>query len=270
MKKIITLAFLLNLFLATAVFAQSPTPNDAYATAYQTYIDKNGIYQSAHNDYLTARASYFASGSLDSQAKAMAATLKMLKARDSVMVAYLLALKTKVTSSSGVSDVDKSSVSSSVDSEVSFYNTHNTKLDSAGSLNDLVSDSDEAKAQYTNSTALNIYTGLIDLGMGENNSIRTQIVNEITILRAKIDEIKANQDKDVSTIERYLVDVQNKISRSSDKDNTAKTLIGSIKPSDSGISNAFNDAQTALTDSNSYLKEANQQLLQIITLIKTN
>ena len=270
MKKIIALIIFLNFFLAGAVFSQSPTPNDAYATAYQAYIDKNGIYQSAHNDYLTARASYFASGSLDSQAKAMAATLKMLKARDDVLVFYLYALKAKVAVSSGVSDVDKNSVTSAIDGEVSFYNTHNTKLDSAGSLNDLISDSDEAKAQYTNSTALTIYTVLIDLGAGENNSIRTQIVNEITLLRAKIDEIKANQDKDVSTIERYLIDVQNKISRSADKDNSAKTLIGSIKPSDSQISTAFTDAQTALTDSNSYLKEANQQLLQIITLIKTN
>lgn len=263
---------LLNLFLVKVIFAQSPAPsNNAYATAYQNFIDKNGAYQSSHNDYLTARANYLASGSLDSQAKAMQATLNMLQARDDLMVAYISAMSAKVQASQGISDGDKSSLTSQFNNEISWYNNHRGRLASAGSLNDLVSDSDEAKTRYNNSSFIIIYTGLIDLGAGDNNFIRGELNGEINTLQAKIAEIQSNQDKDVSTIQRSLVDVQNKISRSQDKDGQAVNSLDALKPSNiNGGKNIFQAAQGELTDSNSYLKEANQGLLQIITLIKTN
>ena len=256
MKKIfgILIFILFFVFLAHEVRAD-------YATAYQTYINKTGVYQSAYSDYQVARSNYLASQSLDSQDKAIAATLKMLQARDDVMASYLSAI---------IAKGDKILSPTTLNTEVNWYNAHNNRLASAGSLNDLVSDSDEAKNEYQTITLPIIYQSIVALGVGNNTYIRGELVNEIAILQAKIDQIKANQDKDVSLIERSLVDVQNKISRSQDKDNSAKNLINSIKPNDNQIDNDFQDAESLVADSNSYLKEANQELLQIITEIKSN
>lgn len=274
MKKIASALtiLLLTIFGTSVIIAQTPsaTPvNNIYATAYQDYLNKGGVYQSTYNDYLVARSAYLASQSLDSKDKTMTATLKMLQARDDVMTSYLNAIKIKLQITQGVSPSDVSSLGSQLDAEISYYAGHRTKLTSAGSLDDLVNDSSQAQSQYDSSTLLVIYLSVIDLGAGNNNAIRQELNNEITLLQAKITQIKSNQDKDVSIEERSLVDVQNKIVRSQGKDQDANNLILGIKSSDQNKSNAFQDAESDLTNSNLYLQEATQGLLQIITQIKT-
>lgn len=264
MKKLAVLASLaLLFFIPLFVYAD-------YATDYQNYINQMGNYQTSYNSYLTARANYLASGSLDSQDKAQIATAQMLKDRDLVVVDYLTAMSTKIKESQGISPADKITYQNLLTTEINWYNAHAAKISSAGSLSDLVNDSDEAKQEFSGLTTYAVYVSLINLGAGLNNYIRGEINGEITSLNAKIAEIKANQDKDVSSIERLMIDIQNKVSRSQDKDNAAKDLINSIKPTDTRFGSTFDDAQMDLTDSNSYLKEANQGLLQIITQIKTN
>ncbi len=264
MKKslIILFAMIAVIFSAKIVFAD-------YPAAYQDYLNKTGVYLSTYDNYLTARATYFASGSLDSQQKAMAATLKFLQTRDDVMTSYLTALKLKLQTSQGISANDLNSQSSQIDTQVSWYVSHNTRLSSAGSLSDLVSDSDEAKNEFNNLTQLTVYMSLITLGKGTNLYIRNELTSEISLVQTKLDEIKANQDKDVSSEERFLVDVQNKLDRSQAKDSDAANLINSVNPNSQQIYSAFQNAQSDLTDSNLYLKEANQGLLQIITQIKS-
>ncbi len=263
MKKFITF-----LFLTFCVLVLAREVRADYASVYQDYINKTGIYQSAHSSYLTARATFLASGSLDSEDKAKAATLLMLESRDNVLVSYLNAIKEKINITQGLTDTDKNSQISQLNKEISWYNSHISRLPSAGSLQDLVSDSNEAKNEFNNSTLLIVYTNLISIGAANNSFIRGEMNGEISALQSKIAEIKANQDKDVGLIERSLVDVQNKLSRSEEKDSEAKSLISSVKPGNN-LSNNFTTAQSSLVNSNLYLKEANQGLLQIITQIKT-
>lgn len=261
--------FVVLIFILFFVFIAHEVRAD-YATSYQDYINKTGVYQSSHDSYLTARANYLASQNIDSSDKAMAATLKMLQTRDDLVVSYLNAVKSKIQNTQGISSSDQSSYGGRLDAEVVWYNAHKTRLSSAGSLDDLVSDSNEAKSQFGNSSLISIYQSIILLGIGNNSYIRGEVSSEVSALQAKIDEIKANQDKDVSLIERSLVDVQNKLGRSQSKDSDAQNMISSIKPSDTRKDNVFTDAQSFLADSNSYIKEANVELLQIITQIKSN
>ena len=268
MKKLLLLFSCFIVFFF--ILAPQAIADDDYAKTYQTYIDKTGLYQTAHNDYLTARSAYLASGSLDSKNKAMTATLKMLQTRDDLTVAYLTAIKVKVTKTDGVSAGDKSSLTSQLDTQIAWYTSHNTRLTSAGSLDDLVTDSDEAKDQYNKETLFLVYSDIISMGAGNNSFMRNELQNVISSLQSKIAEIKGNQDKDVSAIERAMVDIQNKLSRSQTKDDDAKNAINSIKATDQNKDTKFQDAELLLSDSNSYLKEATQNLLQIITQIKTN
>lgn len=251
------------LFLPKIVFAD-------LASDYQSYLNATGTYNSAYNDYVTARANYLASGSLDSQDKAMTATLRMLQTRDNLLVSYLAAMMTRIQDAKGMSDGDKSSLRGQLASEILWYSAHYNKLSSAGSLNDLVNDSDQAKQQFNNLTIIAVYRALISLGAADNNYLRGQLNGQISALQAKVAEIKSNGDKDTSSIERSLIDVQNKISRSQDKDNIALNLINSVKPNSYNLSDTFRTSQQNLTDSQAYLNEVDQGLLQIIMQIKTN
>ena len=259
---VIVFALIIVIFSAKVVLAD-------YASDYQNYVNQGGAYQSAYGYYVRARLNYLSSQSLDSQDKAMQATITMLVARDNYMSSYLTAIKTKMANTQGVNATDQGLISNELSSEIAWYATHSSKIPSAGSLSDLVADSDAAKTEYNGITLNIIYNSLITLGIGNNAYIRGEIENEITTLDAKIAEIKANQDKDTSTIERSVVDVQNKLDRSTGKDTDAKNLISALKPSDSQGTDSFTSAQSDLTDSNSYLKEANEQLLQIISQIKS-
>jgi hypothetical protein len=269
MKKFIKCFLFLFLFCLIFFLSKKKVSAD-YASDYQNYINKTGSYQITYNSYLVARSAYFAAQSLDSKDKAMKATLAMLQARDNLIVAYLNALKTKIQNTKGIDDANKISFGSLIDTEISWYNAHNLRLPSAGSLEDLVADSDEAKSQFNNSTLTLIYRSLVTLGVGNNSFIRGELRNEIILVQSKIDEIKANQDKDVGSIERLLIDVKNKLDRSEVKDADANNFINAIKPNDQQKENIFQDVEANLADSNSYLKEANQGLLQIITQIKSN
>lgn len=273
MKKlvIIFLTFLATIFSVKTILAQStsPTPStNDYAIAYQTYINKTGTYQIAHNNYLTARANYLASQSIDSQDKAMAAGVAMLQARDDVVTSYLTVIKNKILITQGISSGDQSSYATRFDTEVSWYASHSTRLTSAGSLGDLVKDSNEASSQFTSSTSLLIYPSIVALGLGNNAYIREELKNKVATLQAKIDEIKANQDKDVSSIQRSMIDVKNKLDRSQGKDDDAQNLMNAVT-NGQRIPNSFQTAEGDLADGNAYLKEANQSLLQIITQIKS-
>lgn len=252
-------------FQSRSTFAQTT----GYAQVYQTYVDKQGVYQTAHSAYLTARSTYLASMSLDAKDKAMTATLKMLQARDDLTAAYLNAIKSKIDTVQGMTSGDKSSAKGQIDTEIAWYNAHNSKLSSAGTLDDLISDSDEAKNRFNNVTKVVVYESLITISTGNNSFMRGELSSEITTLNAKIAEIKANQDKNTSTIERTMVDIQNKLDRSQAKDDDAKNTMNSINVSTQNIDGDFSTAQTLVSDSLSYLKEANQSLLQVITQIKT-
>ncbi|HWA51669.1 MAG TPA: hypothetical protein VG895_01280 [Patescibacteria group bacterium] len=241
-----------------------------YASDYQNYINQTGTYNAAHDAYLTARATYIASGSIDSQDKAIQATSQMLQSRDAVFINYLTAIRTKLSSTVGINSTDQSSLTGQINTEISWYQNHASRIPSASTLNDLVNDSNEAQDQYKSSTLDLIYRSLITIGAANNSFIRGELSNEITTLSAKIDEIKANQDKDVTVVSRSLIDVQDKISRSESKDSDAVNNINSAKPNDNQLDNDFEDSQSNLSDSNSYLKEANQEMLQIIAEIKSN
>src|SRR3989344_292325 len=179
MKKILTLFLFVFLILISAREARGD-----YATDYQSYINVAGDYQTAHDTYLTARAAYLASQSLDSQDKAKAATLKMLESRDNLTNAYLKALISKIQAVKGMTDSDKSSLVGQINTEISWYTVHNNKLSSAGSLNDLVTDSNEAKSEFNTLTKTVIYKSLIYLGSANNSYIREEINGEITTLEA--------------------------------------------------------------------------------------
>lgn len=263
MKKII-------LFIFLFFFATTPVLAD-YATTYQNYINSNGAYQNAHNAFLTARANYMASGSIDSENKAKQATVLLLQTRDNLVANYLNAVKEKIMITNGISDSEKGEWQNRLNEDVSWHNAHLQRLNSSGSLNDSVTDSNEAKEHFISLTQITTYQSLVALGVGNNTYLREKMKSEISSLQSKIAEIKGNQDKDVSFIERSLVDIQNKINRSEEKDNLAKSLVSSLKGTTFNTgANTLESARSALVDSTLYLKEANQGLLQIITQIKTN
>lgn len=266
-KIIIFIAFLVFLFAVTQKNLNAQSFD--FSRAFQDYIYNLSLYQKDYSAYQLAKGAYLDSQTPGSTANAISATTLMLTDRDNVVSTYLTALRMKLLETKGVSDAEKNGFYSLLDTDVSWWGGHKTRLTSAGSLDDLVKDSDEAKTHFANTQILS-YQTLIEIGISENTNMRTLIQNEIGALNSKIAEIKSNGDKDTSAIERFMVDIQNKLSRSSDKETEARNLMNGIKPDSQNSTSTYQTAVGDIENSLSYLKEADTDLRNVITQIKTN
>ncbi len=258
--------------IASVVLAASPSPTPAftYARAYSDYIYTMDLYRQAHNEYDLDVAQYNQSNILEAKEKARVATYKMLVARDEVVKTFLTAVRMNLFENQGMNNTEKQGFLARIDAEVAWWSSHETRIPSAGTLSDLSSDSQDAKSHYDTITVPLVYQSLIAGQAGSLDLIRSEQTTEVSALNSKIAEIRANNDKDTSGIERSLLEIQNKISRAQGKESEARSIINALKPTDTTKSGEYSDAQSLLQDAYSYLKDANQNLTEIIRQIKTN
>ena len=104
-----------------------------------------------------------------------------------------------------------------------------------------------------------IYDSLIQILSAKTTYLRTVITGNEADLKSIIATIRQNQDMDVSLMERALPDIENKLSRSADKDSQA---ISTNTPK------TYQQSQSLIQDSYLYLKEANANLSEIVKQIK--
>lgn len=272
MKKIpfILLIIICCFIIIRPVFSQSPSADLTFDRAYQDYSYNLSLYDAALNTYKNAKAQYLQYNTLTAKEDSTAATLKLLQARDEVVITYLTSLRRKIAELPGVFDNEKGPLLTNIDGEVSFYTEHKGKLTSAGSLEDLVSDSNTAKERYESATKIVIYSSLIGIGTGKNEYDRGMLEKSLNDLKGKVSEINTNGDKDVTAIERSLIDMANKIERSKVKDQAAKDLINAMSKSEDDKESVYIEAIGNAQNSQLYLKEVNKYLLEIVRQIKSN
>lgn len=240
-----------------------------YQRAWRDYEYNYSLYQKAHDDYVLARARYLQYRTLVSEEEAKKATSNLLSARDEVVKTLLTAIRMGIKENQGLTESEKDSLFKRIDPEVSFYQEHKTKLSSAGTLADLVKDSEKAKSRYDSATEFIIYSSLVNISTGKTGYQRNQIAKVISDLKTKISEIKAVGDKDVSFLDRFFVDIENKLLRSQEKESEAKEIIASAEKSFKDKIDDYNEAIGAVQGSYLYLKESVSYLKEVLRLIKT-
>lgn len=263
MNLLFIISLLLNL-LGNPISAQAFDFNKAY----QDYLYNYDIYQKSHSDYDIARGQYMSSQNISSETKAQEATAKMLIDRDQATNTYLTALRMKLKDTPGIDNATKDGLFSLIDTEIAWYNDHKSRISSAGSLDDLTEDSNEAANEFK-ITELLIYKVLVTISIGNTTDYRNRERAIIDSLRVKMGEIKVNGDKNLDSIERALTDAEDRLSRSSAKEQDALTLLGKMKAQDKDKLSAFNNIELLVAQSLSYIKEANGIVKDSIRQIKT-
>jgi hypothetical protein len=240
-----------------------------YTRAYQDYVYNYDLYKKAHAEYDLKRSQYLQTGTLASQQEAQKATAAMLQARDQVLITYLTAIRLKMAETKGIDTTQRETYYSLIDGDVGFYTTHKANVSSAASLEDLTKDSTLAANQYKKSTELTVIKSLTLVSNGKIDNFQNQTNDIISALEGKINQIRANGDKKTDDPQRWILEVKNRVNRSTDKETEASALINKIKVDDKTKNTAFNQAQGKLAEGLQYLKEANSFLKQIIVNIKT-
>lgn len=265
MKKLIfaIITFALVIVGSRSLYAQSTD----YDSAYQTFVASYDEYLKQHSEYDVARSGYLQNKTITAQAKAQQETYEMLSARDEVLINYLNVLKLRLGLAVGVDEAVKQSEYTKIDLDLEWYTNHKATLSSAASLEDQTVDSNEAKQRYESITQKTIYEVLAQIALGKDSALRLGQKNLISDAKNILSTITINGDLDTSFLERALLEVENRNTRSEGKNEDARTILTKLEKSNSPLKE-YNDLQFRLNESIQYLKEANTYLLQIIGQIK--
>jgi len=289
MKSHLSIKLLFSVIIASLILvpiAHTQTPNPALPTpipseqeeftaqvAYKDYVYTFDLYKKAHSDYLLALSQYKQAQTLASKTKTQEATTKMLQARDDVVITYLTALRLRVSEAEGVNNTDKSGLYSRIDSEIAWFQDHRQTITSAGTLQDLVADSESALERYSIVEPL-AYEILSTIPLGKVEIIKSKLNSILAEIKIKTEEIRAKGDHDTTITERWILETENKITRGLDKQIEAQRLLATFQVS--GESNPrlkpnynanYNEIIDFLQQSNQLYKESSSYLKEIIRSI---
>lgn len=254
MKRFVFLLFTLcTLFyaLCTSANAQDFT----YAKAYQDYLYNFGQYRNFHLEYITAKSEYQTYGTLSSQTKALENTKKMLIARAETFRTYLTAVRMKLKEETSVINYQQNLAYIKLDEQIAFINTHELAIPSASTIDDLIKNSGEFEKKYPEAI---LYTSQAKkvIFLSRVNVLYEEVNSEIVRIEEKINQMKES-GKDVSDLERWLIQAKQKQARSKEKYNLAQNVEGNSVL-----------LTTHLENANQYLKETITDLKEIIKEIK--
>ncbi len=268
---IIALVFLI---LAPKVLSQG-LPGPEFNKVFGQYSQKLEDYRNAHDDYLLARSQYLKFKTLTAQNNAKVATLTMLQARDDVVIYYLRSLVERVKEIEGMDGDTRKDLLSRIDGEISWFSEHKGKLSSAGSLEDLVSDSDKAKEQHRSIEPL-IYEALAEIPNARVSHFRERLNKIFSTTADKVNTIKSEErleykfsTRKIQVIDRWIFETENMIGRSEEKQNEAKDEISEASSRGRGDEKTLNQVLQILGESQQYLKEASSFVKEIIREIMT-
>ena len=268
MKKLffcLVLIFILFGFFTLSSFSQDFN----FSKAYADYTFQLSQYQKAHSEYELAKAAYAQSDTLAARSEAQTKTASMLGARDETVRTYLVAIRLRLGEVGGILSTEKDPLFSGLDSEAAWYESHRKEVSSAGSLEDLVRQSGEAKARFENETTNIAYKSLLTISKGKITVRRNDAGGIISALDAKIAEIRQNGDKETVEIERWMLDAHAKLDRSDEKIGEAGGEIAGLDDAKKDKLKIYNESIFSLDESFQFIKEAVTFMKQVVREVKT-
>jgi hypothetical protein len=239
----------LPMVIASHVFAASQQ-------AYQDYLFQFDQYRQTYTNFQVAKNEYEKFKSLSAQTDALAKTKLMLTNRDQLLRSYLLLLNEKLNEDQGLSGTTKQLYQTLIKNEVSFLETHSSKVPSAGSLEDLTQVSKELESHYS-VLQISVRQILTGLSLGQLAILGTQY--DKTLLDAQ--KIISSYGNTFSpgkqeTINRWILQIKDKRTYFQQKYDAIMQGSAQMKAADA---QELDQKYTALTKN---VSEARQYLLE--------
>lgn len=267
LSKIILLVFVFSIL---AVFGSLTVKAQEFnfERANSDYLYNYNLYRQSFNEYVVAKEAYSKYKTLTSKTEALEKTKQMLKNQDEVIKTYLTALRLKLAETSGISGYEQNILYLKLDSEVTWFAKHQEEVNSAGTLEDLVASAQDGKDQYQKTEIL-IYGTLGSIIASKETALRDEINQKIKELKDKVGEIRLKGDKNTALAERWLLEAENRLTRSQEKQFAAQQAISKIKATNSKKAEDYNKTQFTFEESHQYLKDANSYLREVLREIKS-
>lgn len=224
--------------------------------AYQDYLYQFDLYRQKYSDFQVAKNEYQKFKSLTSQTQALEATKIMLAQRDQLLHAYLVNLGEKVTEEQGLSAVNKNLYRSLIQSELTFLEHHAQLIPSINSIDDAISISQELESHYQ-VLQTSMHQIIADISLAKLGTIAQYFDQNVRVAQTLVNTNATTfAPGKVNTINRWLLQIQNKRSlyqQKVDDANQAITALTSTDPND--LDQKFNDILRQIGDAKQYLSD---------------
>lgn len=241
------------------VFIFSGRHVPAYASFeddYQNYLKIYDTYRSRHTNYLATRNQYLQFRTLTAKNEALTAVKDFLIARDDVLLSHLSLLSQRN---------QNEKLKQTLTIYDSFLTSHKNRISSVGSLEDAVISSSEVESQgYAFATlSQEVVWNILIAKVDQLNQRFILLENEANGL---ITSLQASQ-KDVSLLERWLLDARGKRELAGKKILAAQNLSNALSDpeNDNEMSGSI---KLLLFEANQYLKEGISYLRELSETIK--
>ncbi len=255
------LAGIFILFLVVALPVQMVIATSQQA--YQDYLYQFDLYRQKYSEFQVAKNEYQKFKSLTSQTQALETTKTMLAQRDQLLHAYLVNLGEKVNEELGLSSVNKQLYRSLIQSELTFLEGHAQLIPSINSIDDAISISQELESHYQ-VLQTSMHQIIAGISLAKLSTISQYYDQNVRVAQNLINtNSSAFPPGKVNTINRWLLQIQNKRSlyqQKVDEANQAITGLTSTDPNDldqkfQAILKQISDAKQYLSDGISFLGE---------------
>ena len=273
-KRGLLIALIFIIFSVFVTHAKAQEDTKAYEEAYKNYSLKLEEYEKARNEYILARSQYLRFQTQKSQSDARSAAIKFLQIRDEVVILHLTVLKERLAIAKGVSEPRRETLLLKISEEIDWYEDHKMILSSAGTLDEVVRDSNKAKDRFKTTSNL-VYEILANVPYGRVVEFHDRVKDITSKIQAKLETIKTDTREGYSfsgqkfqVFDRWLLESQNLVVRGEEKSGSAEDQINFIAEGKGDPVNLYNKTVEDLTQSQQYLKDATSFLKELIREIK--
>lgn len=259
MSKINPLQLTILFFLLITILFNSYPAKADFSSDYQDYLKLYDSYREKHAAYLTTRNQYLTYGTLTAKNRAIAAVIDIMLARDDVLLQYYGLLRQKYTTYTVYQPL--------LDADEKFVSEHKPVINPVADLDDAVKISEKLEKQHIpmqiNSRKI---VGAILYAKVEN--LKNEVIQAEFTAQNIINTLKA-ENKDVSVLERWLIDAQSKRSQAELKQREIEAMISGLSATNlDNLSKNYNTLVFSVAETNQYLKEAMSFLNELKETIK--
>lgn len=224
--------------------------------AYQDYLYQFDLYRQKYSDFQVAKNEYQKFKSLTSQTQALEATKTMLAQRDQLLHAYLVNLGEKVNEEQGLSAVTKGLYRSLIQSELTFLERHSQLIPSINSIDDAITISQELESHYQ-VLQTSMHQIIAGISLAKLATISQYFDRNVLAAQTLVNaNTSAFPPGKLNTINRWLLQIQNKRSLYQQKvDEAAGAITGLTSTDSNDLDQKFNTILKQIGDAKQYLSD---------------
>jgi len=243
-----------------------PTSEATYQQLFSDYQFQLNLYRQAHDDYQLARDRYLQFKTLTTKQETLESFRQLLKARNTTVKTYLLALKTRLQNTPGVTPLQQVRYTNYLNQQVAFIDSIQSQADSFATLPDGFKISQQFDSRYLDIEVLS-YEILHTILMGRQLHLKDQVQLQINTTKTLLSRM-ASLGGDTTKEQRWALEADNRLLRHQQKLSQSLEQLALLKKNRSNRPDQFTAISLTLQEANQYLKETVSFLKETLREVK--